>query len=149
MLILPVLSILAAPSLAQDVVKIPASEAPTVSRPDDLFALPPGQWHYAKQLWSGNEPCDDKHCEAGFTSGDLVISVERSEKFARLIAGFRNCEAVAFSEMEPGNKPGKYTRKKVAKQVNNVVKGLAKSCNATAPAVADLDVAVLFQKKAQ
>jgi hypothetical protein len=149
MLILPVLSILAAPSLAQDVVKIPASEAPTVSRPDDLFALPPGQWHYAKQLWSGNEPCDEKHCEAGFTSGDLVISVERSEKFARLIAGFRNCEAVAFSEMEPGNKPGKYTRKKVAKQVNNVVKGLAKSCNATAPAVADLDVAVLFQKKAQ
>jgi len=149
LLIVPVLSLLAAPSLAQEVVKIPASEAPTVSRPDDLFALPPGQWHYAKQLWSGNEPCDDKHCEAGFTSGDLVISVERSEKFARLIAGFRNCEAVAFSEMEPGNKPGKYTRKKVAKQVNNVVKGLAKSCNAAAPAVADLDVAVLFPKKAQ
>ena len=147
--IVPVLSLLAAPSLAQEVVKIPATEAPTVSRPDDLFALPPGQWHYAKQLWSGSEPCDGKHCEAGFTSGDLVISVERSEKYARLIAGFRNCEAVAFSEMEPGNKPGKYTRKKVAKQVNNVVKGLAKSCNATAPAVADLDVAVLFPKKAR
>jgi hypothetical protein len=148
-LILPALSLLAAPLPAQEIVKVDAKEAPTVARPDDLFQLPPGQWHYAKQLWSGNEPCDDKHCEAGFTSGDLVISVERSEKFARLIAGFRNCEAVAFSEMEPGNKPGKYTRKKVAKQVNNVVKGLAKSCNATAPAIADLDVAVLFPKKVQ
>jgi hypothetical protein len=149
LLIFPVLSMLAAPSLAQEIVKVDAKDAPTISRPDDLFALPPGQWHYAKQLWSGTEPCDDKHCEAGFTSGDLVISVERSEKYARLIAGFRNCEAVAFSEMEPGNKPGKYNRKKVAKQVSNVVKGLAKSCNATAPAVADLDVALLFPKKAE
>ena len=45
LLIIPVLSLLAAPSLAQEVVKVPAKEAPTVSRPDDLFALPPGQWH--------------------------------------------------------------------------------------------------------
>ena len=149
LLIVPVLSLLAAPSLAQEIVKVDAKDAPTVSRPDDLFKLPPGQWYYAKQLWSGNEPCDDKHCEAGFTSGDLVISVERSEKYARLIAGFRNCEAVAFSEMEPGNKPGKYNRKKISKQVKNVVKGLAKSCNATAPEVADLDAALLFPKKAE
>lgn len=148
-LILPALSLLAAPSLAQDVVKIPATDAPTVSRPDDLFSLPPGQWIFAKQLWSGSEPCDDQHCEAGYTSGDLVISVERSEKFVRLIAGIRNCEAVGFSEMEPGNKPGKHDRKKVAKQVSNVVKGVAKSCNATAPSVADLDVAQLFPKKAE
>ena len=149
LLIFPALSLLAAPSLAQEIVKVDAKEAPTVSRPDDLFTLPPGQWHYAKQLWSGNEPCDDKHCEAGFTSGDLVISVERSEKYARLIAGFRNCEAVAFSEMEPGNKPGKYNRKKISKQVKNVVKGLAKSCNTTAPEVANLDAALLFPNKAE
>jgi hypothetical protein len=143
------LSLVAAPVMAQDVVKIPATDAPTISRPDDLFALPPGQWVFAKQLWSGNEPCDDQHCEAGYTNGDLVISVERSEKFVRLIAGIRNCEAVGFSEMEPGNKPGKYDRKKVAKQIGNVVKGVARSCNATAPSVADLDVAQLFPKKAQ
>ena len=149
LLTVPALSLLAAPSLAQDVVQVPASDAPTVARPDDLFSLPPGQWHFAKQLWSGNEPCDDKHCEAGYTSGDLVVSVERSEKYVRLIAGFRNCEAVGFSEMEPGNKPGKYNRKKVAKQVSNVVKGLAKSCNTVAPAVADLDAAQLFPKKAE
>ena len=149
LLTVPALSLLAAPSLAQEVVQVPASDAPTVARPDDLFLLPPGQWHFAKQLWSGNEPCDDKHCEAGYTSGDLVVSVERSEKYVRLIAGFRNCEAVGFSEMEPGNKPGKYNRKKVAKQVSNVVNGLAKSCNTTAPAVADLDAALLFPKKAE
>ena len=148
-LILPALSLLAAPLLAQEVVKVDAKDAPTVARPDDLFALPPGQWYFAKQLWSGNEPCDDQHCEAGFTSGDLVVSVERSEKFVRLIAGFKNCEAVGFSEMEPGNKPGKYNRKKVAKQVKNVVKGVAKTCNATAQTVPDLDAALLFPKKAK
>jgi len=147
--ILPVLTLMAAPLLAQEVVKVQAKEAPTVARPDDLFALPPGQWHYARQLWSGNEPCDAQHCEAGFTSGDLVVSVERSEKFVRLIAGFKNCEAVGFSEMEPGNKPGKYSRKKVAKQVANVVKGVAKTCNMTAPAVADLDPKLLFPAKAE
>lgn len=147
LLIIPALCLLAAPSMAQEIVKVPAKDAPTVARPDDLFALPPGQWHYAKQLWSGDEPCDDKHCEAGFTSGDLVVSVERSEKFVRLIAGLRNCEAVGFSEMEPGDKPGKYDRKRVAKQVKNVVKGVAKSCKTTAPAVADLDVAQLFPGK--
>ena len=149
LLTLPALSLLATPAVAQEVVKIPAKEAPTVARPDDLFALPPGQWHFANQLWAGNEPCDDKHCEAGFTSGDLVVSVERSEKFVRLIAGLRNCEAVGFSEMETGNKPGKGTRKKVVKQVDNVVKGVAKSCNAPAPAVAALDVAQLFPAKAE
>ena len=149
LLTVPALSLLAAPSLAQEVVEVPASDAPTVARPDDLFSLPPGQWHFAKQLWGGSEPCDQQHCEAGFTSGDLVVSVERSEKYVRLIAGFRNCEAVGFSEMEPGNKPGKYNRKKVAKQVSNVVKGLAKSCNTVAPAVADLDAAQLFPKKAE
>jgi hypothetical protein len=149
LLIVPALSLLAAPCIGQEIVKVPAKEAPTVARPDDLFALPPGQWHFARQLWSGAEPCDDKHCEAGFTSGDLVVSVERSEKFVRLIAGFRNCEAVGFSEMEPGNKPGKYDRKKVAKQVKNVLKGVAKSCNLTAPAVPDLDVTQLFPVQPQ
>ena len=149
LVIVPVLSLLAAPSFAQEVVQIPASEAPTVARPDDIFNLPPGQWHYAKQLWSGSEPCDNQHCEAGYTDGILAISVERSEKFVRLIAGFRNCEAVGFSEMEPGNKPGKYSRKKVRKQVNNVVKGVAKTCNATAPSVPDLDPVLLYPAKAK
>ena len=148
-LIFTALSLLAAPSVAQEVVKIPAKDAPTVARPDDLYALPPGQWYFARQLWGGNEPCDDKRCEAGFTSGDLVVSVERSEKFVRIIAGLKNCEAVGFSEIETGNKPGKGTRKKVAKQVSNVVKGAAKSCGVTVADVAPLDVSLMFRPKAE
>ena len=147
LLIPAALSLLAAPSLAQEIVKVDAKEAPTVSRPDDLYTLPPGQWHFAKQLWSGNEPCDDQHCEAGFTSGDLVVSVERSEKNIRLIAGLRNCEAVGFSEMAPGDNLKKSEGKRVAKQVKNVVKGIAKTCNATAPDVPPLDVALLYPAK--
>jgi hypothetical protein len=146
-LIVATAALFAAPAIAQEVVKVPASEAP--ARPDDLFALPPGQWFVAKQLSAGSVPCDDKHCEAGFTSGDLVVSAERSEKFVRIIAGLRNCEAVGFSELETGNKPGKGARKKVARQVEYVVKGLAKSCNATVPAVAPLDVASLFPPKVE
>jgi hypothetical protein len=142
LLILPALSLLTAPSQAQEVVKVPAKEAPDVARPDDLFALPPGQWHFAT-------PCDDKQCEAGFTSGDLVVRVERAEKFVRIIAGLKNCEAVGFSELETGNKPGKRTRKRVAKQVSNVVKGVGKSCNATSPDVAPLDVSLIFPPKAE
>lgn len=149
LLIIPALSLLAAPSVAQDIVKVEAKDAPTVARPDDLFTLPPGQWHFAKQLWAGNEPCDDKHCEAGFTSGDLVVSVERAEKNVRLIAGLRNCEAVGFSEMETGNSPGKSARKRVAHQVSNVVKGIEKSCKAVAPDVPALDVALLFPAKVE
>ena len=147
MVIFAALSLLAAPLQAQEIVKIDAKEAPTVSRPDDLFALPPGQWHFAKQLWVGNEPCDSQHCEAGYTSGDLVVSVERSERNIRLIAGLRNCEAVGFSEMEPGNNLKKGESKRVAKQVKNVIKGVAKTCKTTAPDVPALDVSQLYAAK--
>ena len=147
MMILPAL--LAAPLSAQEIVKVGAKDAPTVARPDDLFQLPPGQWHFAKQLWTGDELCDAQHCEAGYTSGDLVISVERSEKYIRLIAGLRNCEAVGWSEMEPGNKLKKTESKRIAKQVKNVVKGVAKTCKSTAPEVPALDVAQLFPAKVE
>jgi hypothetical protein len=146
---IPALSLLAAPLQAQEIVKVEAKDAPTVARPDDLYNLPPGQWHFAKQLWAGNDPCDDKHCEAGYTSGDLVVSVERAEKNIRLIAGLRNCEAVGFSEMTPGNKLGKSEGKRVAKQVSNVVKGVAKTCKAAAPDVPALDVTQLFPAKVE
>ena len=144
----PLLSLAGLPASAQEIVKIPAKDAPTVARPDDLFALPPGQWHFAKQLWSGQEPCDDQSCEAGYTSGDLVISVERSGKFVRLIAGLRGCESTSFSEIETGDKPGKYTRGRVADQVKAVVRGVAKTCGITAPKAPKLDVAQMFPAKA-
>src|SRR3954452_15585040 len=77
---------------AQEIVKVPQSHSRAVSRPDDLFTLPPGQWRVSKRLWESPAPCTPEQCEAGFTSGDFVVSTERSGEFIRIIAGFRNCE---------------------------------------------------------
>ena len=89
-------ALVSAPLLAQHIEKIDASKVPNVYRPDDLFNLSPGHWHYAKHLWQGPEPCVLDQCEAGFNSGDLVVSVEHSKGYVRVIAGFRSCAPVAF-----------------------------------------------------
>ena len=130
---------------AQEIVEVPASKA-NVARPDDLFNLPPGQWHMAKSLSGGAEPCASDQCEAGFTSGDLVVSVEHSKDFVRIIAGLKGCERTAYSEVEVGSKPGKPTFGRVAKQVDRVLKGLGKQCSLTVPAVPKLEAAQLFPK---
>lgn len=133
---------------AQEIVKVPASEASTVARPDDLFNLPPGQWHFARRLWDGSEPCTPTECEAGFTTGDLVVSAEHSGKFVRIIAGHRNCASTGFSEVEVGTKPGKPTFQRIRKQVERVVKGVSKTCQLSIPAVPALDAAQLFPRPA-
>ena len=137
-------SLISAPLFAQHIEEIAASKAPTVYRPDDLFQLPPGQWHYAQHLWQGPEPCVLEQCEAGFTSGDLVLSVEHSKGWVRVMAGFRNCAPVAFSEIETSKSPDRYLRSHVEAQVKRVVKGAAKTCKVTAPPVANLSVASMF-----
>ena len=140
---LPALLFASASGAAQEIVKVPQSKA-QVARPDDLFALTPGQWHFAKHLWEGPAPCTPTECEGGYTSGDLVVSVEHSGEFVRIIAGLRGCEAVGFSEVEVGTKPGKPTFGRVRKQVERVVKGAAKTCNSAAPSVPALEAAQLF-----
>src|SRR3954468_14996520 len=141
-----VLLILASTAVrSQEIVEVPA-EKTNVARPDDLFNLPPGQWHMAELLAAGSAPCTYERCEAGFTSGDLVASVEHAKDFVRIIAGFRGCERTAYSEVEVGSKPGKPTFGRVSKQVERVVKGLAKTCRITAPTVPKLEVAGLFGK---
>jgi hypothetical protein len=135
---------IASPLFAQRIEEVPASKAPTVYRPDDLFQLPPGAWHYAKHLWQGSEPCTEEQCEAGFTSGNLVLSVEHSKGWLRVMAGFRNCAPVAFSEVETGKSPDRSLRSHVESQVARVVKGAAKTCKLTAPSVANLSVASMF-----
>ena len=140
------LTLLGAPVAAQEIVKVKASEA-NVSRPDDMFALPPGQWYVAKLISQGNEPCTVDSCEAGFNSGDLVISVEHAKEWTRVIAGFRNCEAVAFQEAQTGNKPGSSARGEVSHLLKKVVKAAEKSCNAKAPSVPKLDIKSLYPAK--
>ncbi len=140
--------LLASPAVhAQEIVEVPASKA-DVGRPDDLFALSPGQWHMAKSIALGNEPCAADQCEAGFTSGALVISVEHAKEFVLIIAGFRGCERTAYAEVEVGAKPGKSMFGHVSKQVKQVVKGLAKTCKMTAPEVPKLDASLLLPKPA-
>ena len=144
--LIPALALtLASAAQAQEIVEVPASKA-NVSRPDDLFSLPAGQWHLAKSMALAAEPCASDQCEAGFTSGDLVVSVEHSKDFVRIIAGFKGCEQTAYSETEVGSKPGRPTFGRVAKQVEQVVKGLAKTCKMAAPDVPELEVAQLFPK---
>ena len=139
----PCLLVLAGAALGQEIIKLPAGTE-SVARPDDLFELPPGQWHFARQLWQGREPCAHDQCEAGYTTGDLVVSVEHSGEYVRIISGLRGCESTAFSEMNSGKKPSSYTRKRIARQVNTVVKGLGKTCKVKLAKVAPLDAAQLF-----
>ena len=124
---------------AQEIVKVPVSKA-RVSRPDDLFNLPPGQWFIDKKLWQGGqEPCASETC-------DMVVNVEHAKGFVRVVAGFRTCESVGYSEVEVGVKPGSYERSRVSDLVKKVVKGLEKTCKQKAPSVPKLDVASMFPK---
>ena len=141
-------AMIAPPATAQGIVKVPHSQARTVSRPDDLFNLAPGQWQFAKALWEGPAVCTPAQCEAGFTSDGLVVSVEHAGEFVRIIAGLRGCESVGFSEVEVGSKPGKPTFGRVRKQVQRVVKGVSRTCKLAAPDVPELDAAQLFPKQA-
>jgi hypothetical protein len=138
---------LSSPIAAQEIVEVPASKA-NVSLPEDIFSLPPGQWFVAKRVSQGNEPCTPDACEAGFNSGNLVISVEHAKNHVMVIAGFRDCQGVAFQEIETGMKPGSGTRGEVSSLLKKVVKAAEKSCKVKAPAVPKLDVASLFPKGA-
>ena len=135
--------LLAGTAHAQEIVEVPASKSGVVL-PEDLFALPTGQWFVAKQVSQGNAPCEPQACEAGFNSGDFVVSVEHAKEFVRVIVGVKGCEGVAFREVETGLRPGSYTRGKVWDAVKTVVKAAEKSCKVKAPSVPRLDVAALF-----
>ena len=129
----------------QEIVEVPASKA-GVALPEDIFALPPGQWFVARQVSQGNEPCTPEACEAGFNSGDLVVTVEHAKEYVRVVAGFRGCQGVAFQEVETGMRPGSSRRGEVSRLIKEVVKAAAKSCKVKAPSVPKLDVSSLFPK---
>jgi len=130
-------------ALAQRIVEVPASEA-NVARPEDLYGQTPGQWHLARQLWQGNDPCTPTQCEAGYTVGDLVVSAERDGPSVTITASLRSCSSTAYSQLDIGDNASKGERKKIAKQVQRVVKGLGKTCKAEMPEVAPLTGDWLF-----
>ena len=137
----------AAPLQAQEIVEVPASKAGVVL-PEDIFGLPAGQWYVARQVTQGNQPCTPDACEAGFNSGDLVVSVEHAGQYTQVIAGFRGCASVAFQELETGTNPGRSRRGELSRLMKKVVKAAEQSCKVKAPEVPKLDVAALFPKAA-
>lgn len=132
------------PLAAQRVEKVPAGSADALQLPDDLFTLPPGIWAFARHLWEGNEPCTADGCEAGYTSGDLVVSVERAKENVRILAGFRNCGSRAWNYHEIGGKASGRDTKAIGKAIRRAVRASAKSCKVEAPAVAELDTRSLY-----
>ncbi|HEU4650707.1 MAG TPA: hypothetical protein VFS49_04770 [Croceibacterium sp.] len=133
----------AAPCAAQRIVEVPAGEV-DVAKPEDLYARPPGRWHLARELWRGDEPCTETQCEAGYTSGDLAVSAERNGPSVAITAAWRGCASTAYSQLDIGETASKGERRKIAKQVERVVKGLGKTCKAEMPEVAPLTADWLF-----
>jgi hypothetical protein len=131
----------AAPAQVEEVAR-GTKDAPIL--PEDLFALPPGSWSFARQLWNGTEPCTADQCEGGYTSGDLVVSVERNKNYVRTVAGFRSCESVSWNEFDIGKKASGRDTKTLAKRIKRTVAAAAKYCKLPAPAVATLDAARLY-----
>jgi hypothetical protein len=130
------------PSAAQVEEVRPNRDAPGL--PEDLYRLTPGSWAFARQLWQGDEPCTATECEAGYTSGDLAVSVERNKTSLRIVAGFRGCANVAWNEYEVGKKASKYDTKTIGKRIKKTVGTSAKYCKLTAPALARLDAGLLY-----
>lgn len=128
----------------QEVEQVRASSPDAPGLPEDLFRLPPGHWAFGRQLWQGDDPCTAEACEAGYTSGDLAVSVERSKKHVRIVAGFRGCPNVAWNEYEIGDKASGRDTKTVRKRLKQTIATSAKYCKMPAPTVAELDTARLF-----
>jgi len=143
LIIAATLAAAAVPAAAQRIVEVPASDV-NVTKPEDLYSLPPGRWHLARQLWRGSEPCTATQCEAGYTAGDLVVSAERNGPSVTITAAWRGCSSTAYSTLDIGDNASKGERKKIAKQVGRVVKGLGKTCKAEMPEVAPLTGDWLF-----
>jgi len=123
---------------------VPSSEV-DVAKPEDLYSRAPDRWHLARELWQGDDPCTETQCEAGYTTGDLAVSAERNGPSVTITAAWRGCSATAYSQLDIGETASKGERKKIAKQVQRVVKGLGKTCKVeTMPVVAPLTGDWLF-----
>ncbi len=132
------------PSSAQQIEEVRGGSADTPAFPEDLFKRPAGTWAFARQLWKGDDPCTADECEAGYTSGDLAVSVERFKKNLRIVAGFRGCGSVAWNEYEIGNKASSGDTRTIAKRLKKTIGTSAKYCKVTAPTIAKLDASLLY-----
>ncbi len=132
------------PLAAQRVEKVRAGSKDAQKLPEDLFDLPPGAWAFARHLWQGDEPCTADACEAGYTSGDLVVSVERAAEHVYVVAGFRGCVSVAWNDYPIGGKASKGDTRAIAGHIRKAVRTSAKYCKVEAPPVPALDARLLY-----
>ncbi len=61
-----------------------------------------------------------------------------------ITASLRTCSSTAYSQLDIGDNASKGERKKIARQVQRVVKGLGKTCKVEMPEVAPLTGDWLF-----
>jgi len=73
----------------------PAVAAPSGGAPDYLFQLPERQWILGGRLTEAGSRCGRELCEAGYRTGDLVLSVRRANSTVEAVAGMRGCPAVS------------------------------------------------------
>lgn len=132
------------PGGAQSVEEVRKIGADTPALPEDLFRLRPGSWAFAKELWAGDDPCTADQCEGGYTSGDMVVSVERAKTYVRIVAGFRGCGSVAWNEYEIGKKASKSDTRAIEKNMKRAAETSAEYCKVVAPVIAAFDARQLF-----
>lgn len=81
--------------------------------PDYLFQLPERQWVLGGSLTQAGSRCGSEQCEAGYRSGDLVLSVRRGTGAVQAMAAVRGCSTVttrtlASGTLEPLSLSAKY-----------------------------------------
>ena len=135
--------------VAAQVEKIKEGTQGAETLPDDLFRLPPGAWAFGQQLWKGDDPCTASDCEAGYNSGDLVVSVRREKQNVRVTAGFRGCKSVAWNDYEIGDKATTSDTKTVGKRIKKTIATSAKYCKVAEQSVPELDTRRLYPIAAQ
>ena len=94
-------------------------------RPVRLCRRGSGTWQNC--FLGGSGVCTSDQCEAGFTSGDLVVSVEHAKDFVRIIAGFKGCENPRPTARSRSGRSGAtlHLRPRGEAGAGGVVKGLA------------------------
>jgi hypothetical protein len=84
-----------------------ATAQTTAPRPDYLFQLPERQWAVGQTLVGDRSRCEPGACEAGYHSGDLVLSVRRTDSELRALAAVRGCGRMAARVVKPQDLEGR------------------------------------------
>lgn len=85
---------------------LPALSETVPAVPDYLFRAPEQQWVMGASLGQPGAACQPEQCEAGYRSGDLVLSVTRTPGVIRAVAGVRGCAAVSWHLIQPSSLAG-------------------------------------------